>query len=107
MPEDRRSDPDSEKEGRINSLPTLGPGQREWIVHGLSHRFRVRRDLRLQNHFARFVENTLEARSITQIEPDSQPPILHSFISGVTPKCSASLNSLRVNAANLSSWDGR
>jgi hypothetical protein len=48
-----------------------------WVsLEGLLHRFRVGCDPLFQNHFARSIENTVEARPITQIEPDGQLSVL-------------------------------
>jgi hypothetical protein len=46
------------------------------LLEPLLHRFRAGRDSLLQNHISRSVQDTVETRSITQIEADGQLFIL-------------------------------
>src|ERR1035441_4415934 len=48
------------------------------LPEGLLHRFRAGGDLLLNDHLARSVENTVEARPITKIEPNGQLLVLLS-----------------------------
>src|ERR1017187_10742618 len=61
------------------------------LAEGLFHRFRVGCDPLLQNHPACSIENTVETRSITQIEPDGQLPIMQ-FSSPTYSLCASLLH---------------